>query len=243
VRQSALDRFAAVVQREDDAIELDVAALLIGAWERDELDLDAYRRRLDELAGRARVAIAATDAAASTWPAARAVAATLFSDVGFRGNAAEYYDPRNSFLAEVIDRRLGIPITLSVLYLEVARRVGVPAAGVGFPGHFLVRVDGGSTPLILDAFNGGAELGRPELTALLVRASGSDATLDDHMLDAAPKRAILARMLTNLAGIYARAGDLHRSLEVLDRQALLDPDNERMTAARDALRRKLASLN
>ena len=239
-----LERFAEAVQREDDRIELDVAALLIGEWDReDPFDVDAYRRRLDEIAERAAVAITAAGAAASPWPAARALAATLFAELGFRGNTSDYYDPRNSYLGDVLDRRLGIPITLSVLFLEIARRVGVPASGVGFPGHFLVRVDGGPAPLIIDAFARGAELGRPELAALLARTSGPDASLADGMLDVVSKRAILSRMLANLAGIYGRSSDLHRSLEILERQSLLDPGNVRIAAALDQLRSRHASLN
>jgi len=247
VSQTALDRFADVVQRDDDRIELDVAALLIGEWECDVLDVAGYRGRLDDIAARAASAISAMDVAsepaARPWPAARAMAATLFGDLGFHGNTVEYYDPRNSFLGEVIDRRVGIPITLSVLYLEIARRVGIPAAGVGFPGHFLVRVDGGPAPLIVDAFDAGAELGRPELVTLLARTAGPGTELDDTMLEPVSKRAILTRMLTNLAGIYGRVGDLHRSLEILERQSLLDPENGRIGVALDALRRRLAALN
>jgi regulator of sirC expression with transglutaminase-like and TPR domain len=244
VTTTALERFAEAVQRDDDRIELDVAALLIGEWDRDEaFDVDAYRRRLDEIAERAAVAIAAADPATAPWPAARALAGTLFAELGFRGNTNDYYDPRNSYLGDVLDRRVGIPITLSVLYLEIARRVGVPASGIGFPGHFLVRVDGGPAPLIIDAFGRGAELGRPELAALLARTSGPDAALADGMLNVVSKRTILSRMLANLAGIYGRASDLHRSLEILERQSLLDPGNHRIAAALDQLRARHASLN
>jgi regulator of sirC expression with transglutaminase-like and TPR domain len=246
---TALERFARVVQREDDAIELDVAALLLGdlAGGGAGVDVAGGRRRLDDIAARAEPAIAracaAADAQAPVTPiVARVIARTLFADLGFRGNSEDYYDPRNSFLGDVLDRRVGIPITLSVLYMEVARRVGLRAAGVGFPGHFLVRVDGGGT-LLLDPFNGGAELGRGELLALLQRAQGDDAELDDGMLAPASKRAILHRMLTNLASIYGRAGDLHLSIEVLERQALLDAGNPRIAAAIDQLRGRLASLN
>src|SRR6185369_3636067 len=124
---------------------------------------------------------------------------------------------------EVLDRKLGIPITLSVLYLEVARRLGLPAAGVGFPGHFLVRVDGGAVPLILDPFGGGRALDRPALQTLLERSSGPDARLSDVVLAPTSKGAILVRMLNNLAAIYGRDGDTARSLEVLERLAVLDP--------------------
>src|SRR6185369_878017 len=99
---------------------------------------------------------------------ASVLAEHLFSALGFRGNAEEYYDPRNSFMNDVLDRRLGIPISLSILYVEVARRAGVRASGVGFPGHFLVRIERESgDPLIVDPFNSGRVLGRPTLESML----------------------------------------------------------------------------
>ena len=140
-------------------------------------------------------------------------------------------------------RKRFIPISLSVLYLEVARRLGVPAAGVGFPGHFLVRVDGGPVPLILDPYGGGAALDRPALEALLARASGPDARLDDESLAPTPKRPILARMLNNLAGIYGRTGDTFRALEVYERLSVLDPSDARLATSVERLRRLLSSLN
>jgi regulator of sirC expression with transglutaminase-like and TPR domain len=235
-----LERFAAAVQRDDADLELDVAALLIGAWEHEGFDIEPHRRVLDALAARAATVVGA---AASPDDAGLALSRTMFGELGFRGNTQEYYDPRNSFLADVLERKLGIPITLSVVFLEVARRLGVPAAGVGFPGHFLVRVDGGREPLILDPFGGGAALDRPALEALLARASGPDARLDDVSLAAAPKRAIVVRMLNNLAGIYGRDGDTFRSLEVLERIAILDPSDQKVAATIERLRRLAASLN
>jgi regulator of sirC expression with transglutaminase-like and TPR domain len=167
----------------------------------------------------------------------------LFGELAFRGNTDDYYDPRNSFLSEVLARKVGIPISLSVLYLEVARRLGIPAAGVAFPGHFLVRVDRAREPLILDPFGGGATLDRAGLEALLMRASGPDARLDDVSFAPASKRAILIRMLNNLAGIYGSTGDTLRSLEVLERIAVLDPSDVRIAASLERLRRLVASLN
>ena len=243
---AAVRRFADVVQRDDDDdIELDVAALLIGAWDYRDLDVAGYRRTLDDIAAQAAAAIDAGASAAGDQPRApaRALAKTLFGELGFRGNAADYYDPRNSFLAAVLDRRLGIPITLSVLYVEIARRVGVAARGVGFPGHFLVRVDGGPDPVILDAFAGGAELDRAALGSLHARFAGSDARFDDAALAPAPKRQILIRMLHNLHGIYGRAGDLFRSLEVLEHLAVLDPSNLDIDRELDRLRGQTRRLN
>jgi regulator of sirC expression with transglutaminase-like and TPR domain len=239
-----LERFAAVVQREDAEIPLDVAALLIGAWEHERFDVDPLLHALDALAGRVTPAVSR---APSSDEAGRALAAALFGELGFRGNTDAYYDPRNSFLGEVLNRKLGIPITLSVLYLEVARRLGLQAGGVGFPGHFLVRVerDGDSPgdPLILDPFRGGAALDRAELGALLEKASGPEARLADVSFAPASRRAILIRMLNNLAGIYGRDGDTHRSLEVLARLAVLDPSDGRIAASLERLRHLVASLN
>jgi regulator of sirC expression with transglutaminase-like and TPR domain len=243
-----IERFAAVVQRSDADLPLDLAALLIGAWEHDDFEVEPHLRALDDLAARAAPAVAKAPSPAD---AGQALAATLFQELGFRGNTAAYYDPRNSFLADVIDRRLGIPITLSVLFMEVARRLDLSVGGVSFPGHFLVRVDGGSSsgdlpldpPLILDPFGGGTVLDRPGLESLLARASGPGAQLADVSFAPTSKRAILVRMLNNLAGIYGRDGDTRRSLEVLERLAALDPSDARIAAALERLRRSIAALN
>jgi len=235
-----LERFAAVVQRDEADIPLDLAALLIGAWEHERFDASPHLRALDALAEKAApIALAAP----SPDEAGRLLATTLFDTLGFRGNTEAYYDPRNSFLAEVLDRRLGIPITLSVLYLEVARRLGLPAAGVGFPGHFLVRVDGGPAPLILDPFGGGTALDRPALQELLKRSSGPTAQLADVSFAPTSKRTILVRMLNNLAAIYGRDGDTTRSVEVLERIAALDPGDAHIAASLERLRRLVATLN
>jgi regulator of sirC expression with transglutaminase-like and TPR domain len=239
-RSLELERFADLVQRDDAEIRLDEAALLIGAWEHEAFDVAPHLRALDALARRAAPAV---ESATSPGAAGRALAATLFQEAAFRGNTEAYYDPRNSFLADVLERRVGIPISLSVLYMEVARRLGLAAGGVGFPGHFLVRVDGGASPLILDPFGGGAALSRADMEALLLHSSGPDARLADVSLSPSPKRAILVRMLNNLAGIYGRDGDTARSLEVLERVAMLDPADAHIAQTIERLRRAIASLN
>jgi regulator of sirC expression with transglutaminase-like and TPR domain len=239
-RSLEIERFAALVQRDDADIRLDEAALLIGAWEHDAFDVAPHLRALDELARRAAPAI---EKAATPDGAGRALAAMLFKELGFRGNTEAYYDPRNSFLADVLERHVGIPISLSVLYMEVGRRLGLSVGGVGFPGHFLVRVDGGAAPLILDPFGGGVALSRADLEALLVRSSGPDARMAEVSLSASSKRAILVRMLNNLAGIYGRDGDTDRSLEVLERVAALDPGDAHIAQAIERLRHLVASLN
>jgi regulator of sirC expression with transglutaminase-like and TPR domain len=235
---SALARFAEVVSRDD--LPLDRAALLIGSWEYPERDLEGYRAVLDALA---RGAAPAVERAASGLDRARALSEYLFAQQGFTGNTADYYDPRNSFLADVLDRRTGIPISLAVVYLEVARRLGVLAQGVSFPGHFLVRVAVEEAWVFFDAFSGGRQLSPADLEAMLRRATSPQAILEPSVMAAASKRQIVARMLVNLAGIYGRNGDLPRSLDVLERLAVLEPDNARIARDLAQLRARVDALN
>lgn len=150
----------------------------------------------------------------------------LFERCGFRGNQSDYYDPKNSFLNQVLDRKLGIPISLSVLYTEVARRVGVRARGVAFPGHFLVRLESGcgDSHLFIDPFFGGVVVEEEGLKALWRRASPAAGRLGPSVLEAASTRQVLTRMLVNLKGIYATRGDYTRLLLVIDRLVDLLPE-------------------
>jgi regulator of sirC expression with transglutaminase-like and TPR domain len=233
-----LIRFTEVVGRED--FPLDYAALLIGAWDYPQRDVDIYREQLDSIASFAAPEVTRASGGIGR---ARAISDCLFERLGFCGNTDDYYDPRNSFLADVLDRRTGIPISLSVLYLEVARRVGVLAQGVNFPGHFLVRVAIEDAWLFLDPFAGGRALTPADLEALLKKTTTPDAVLEPAVIAAASKRQILARMLVNLAGIYGRQGDLVRSLDVLERLAVLEPNNPRITRDLSQLRERVDGLN
>lgn len=233
-----LGRFAEVVRRDD--FPLDHAAMLIGAWDYPERDLTQYRHQLDDIAAYAQPEVGR---AGNGIARARAISDCLFDHLGFYGNTGDYYDPRNSFLCDVLDRRTGIPISLSVLYLEVARRVGVLAQGVNFPGHFLVRVAIEDAWLFVDPFTGGRALTPADLEALLRRTTTPDAVLEPSVIAAASKRQILTRMLVNLAGIYGRNGDLPRSLDVLERLALLEPNNPRISRDLSQLRDRVNGLN
>jgi regulator of sirC expression with transglutaminase-like and TPR domain len=233
-----LIRFIEVVARED--FPLDYAALLIGAWDHPERNVDTYRSQLDSIAGFAAPEVARANGGIGR---ARAISDCLFERLGFCGNTDDYYDPRNSFLADVLDRRTGIPISLSVLYLEVARRVGVLAQGVNFPGHFLVRVAIEDAWLFVDPFAGGRALTPADLEALLKKTTTPDAVLEPSVIAAASKRQILSRMLVNLAGIYGRQGDLVRSLDVLERLAVLEPSNPRIIKDLAQLRERVDGLN
>lgn len=204
--------FSAYAAQPDDELDLLEGALLIAGDARPGLDQGQVSRELDALAaplkgqGLAELPVSAQ---------ARVIAEHLFVGVGFHGNDADYYDPRNSFLDEVIVRRTGIPISLSVLYVEVARRAGVSASPVGFPGHFLVRIDDLERRLVVDPFHGGGALDEVALAELL-RRSGSKLRYSSDLIAPTPVRQVVARMLMNLRGIYASRGDFSRLLVVID---------------------------
>lgn len=188
-------RFAEIVAGDDDAIPLDEAAVLIAAHAHPGLDVAAVLVRLDEIAGGC--APADLDG----------LRHHLFEVLGFSGNTTRYADPRNSFLDDVLQRRLGIPISLAVVTMEVGRRVGVPFEGIGMPGHFLVRH--ASAPRVLvDPFDRGRILDEGNCEALFRSAYGASATFDHSMLVPVGKRAILARMLANLRQLYVATGDV-----------------------------------
>jgi regulator of sirC expression with transglutaminase-like and TPR domain len=188
----ATERFTELVGRVDDEIPLDEAALLIAAHDH-RLDVAAELGALDELA----MTIAP---GGSGPPDADVVAARLFRDLGYAGNTVDYGDPRNSYLDEVRVRRLGIPITLSVLMIEVGRRVGVHAEGVGMPGHFLVAGDPG---VFYDPFNAGARLDADGCRAQFAATHGNAAFRPEFLAPVA-RTAILSRMLANLVHTFVQ---------------------------------------
>ncbi|HEY6004241.1 MAG TPA: transglutaminase-like domain-containing protein [Anaeromyxobacter sp.] len=218
LESKARARFAALLER--DPLPLDEAALAIALEEYPSLDMEEYLVRLDALAERARRLVPEPLRAASTLSALRRV---LHEEEGLRGNEKDYYDPRNSFLNEVLDRKLGIPISLSVIWIEVARRAGLALEGVGFPGHFLVKYASPMGPeVFVDAFNGGEMLSAEECVARYrARAGGRD--LDRRYLTAVAPRQILSRMLQNLKRIYVERRDDVRAFAVLDRILLVSP--------------------
>lgn len=200
-------------------IDLAEAALLIAADFHPGLDVDAYLMRIDALASGAARPLrgARTDR-----ERALTLNRYLFEGQGFRGNFEEYYDPRNSFLHEVLERRAGIPITLSVIYVGVARRLGLPAYGIGFPGHFLVGW-AGDERIVIDAFVGEI-LSEEDCADRLRAALGPDARLERGLLEPATPRDILVRMLSNLKHIYVRARDYAAAARCCDRILWLRPD-------------------
>jgi len=217
-------QWSEIAAREEEDIDLAEAALVIAAEEYRDLDILHYLRRIDEMAAtlkrRLRLDI-------STPETIIALNRYLFDELGFSGNAADYYDPRNSFLNEVIERRLGIPITLSMVYVEIGRRLGLALRGISFPGHFLVKCTVRDGALVLDPYANGASLGLDDLRQRLhVLRSGAGDPSDDDMralLAPAKKKEILARVLRNLKSIYLQKEDLGRALSASARIILLDP--------------------
>jgi len=210
--------FVELVSREP--IPLARGALLIAKEEYPRLNVENYLARLAELAREAEPIV---NAGADTVEKVQLLSAFLFEQKGFEGNREEYGDPRNSFLNLVIDRRLGIPITLSIVYIEIGRRLGLDLHGVSFPAHFLVKAVDERGELVLDPFNGGAILSIDEIRARLAQIYNQPVELHPAMLRATPPRQILVRMLRNLKNIYLSGSDSARALRALDRILILEP--------------------
>jgi regulator of sirC expression with transglutaminase-like and TPR domain len=213
--------FREEIARPDADLNLARCALLIAAEEYPDLDIDGYLRQLDDLADGARERLRdgrVPDAVAT-------LNRYLFRELEFGGNTQDYYDPANSYLNEVIDRRTGIPIALSVVYLEVGWRLGLPLAGVGLPGHFVVSCRGPEGTVYIDVYHGGALLDEAACARLMRRAVGDRLGFRREFLLPVSKRQILSRMLGNLKVVYQQQNDAGRALAVLDRMLELDPDS------------------
>jgi regulator of sirC expression with transglutaminase-like and TPR domain len=203
-----------------EPVALARGALVIAKEEYPGLDVDQYLERLAELG---REASRWMGAAANTVEQVQAVSRLLFEHHHFAGNQASYGDPRNSFLNEVLERKVGIPISLSVVYIEVGRHAGLKLEGVSFPGHFLVKATDERGELIIDPFNEGTILNLEQLRTLLNQVYGQPVELHPAMLRAASSRQILSRMLRNLKNVYVAASDWMRAIAALDRILILEP--------------------
>jgi regulator of sirC expression with transglutaminase-like and TPR domain len=217
---SPRDRLRELTARPDAEIELATGALLIAAEEYPQLREAPYLRRLDLLAERVRDRLGQETAPVLVL---EGLCRVLFEEEGLRGNAQAYYDPRNSFLNDVLDRRLGIPITLGIVCLEVGWRLDLPLCGVNFPGHFLIRYEGEVARLLVDPYDGGRVRWEDEGQDLLDRVYGGMVRMRDSFLAPATRIDILARILTNLKGIYLNVRDDDRALAAVDRVLILRP--------------------
>jgi len=238
-----VSRFEEFASANEQAIDVALGAALIARDVYDDLDVASVLARFEELAGPiTRLGLAQMPPEAQ----ALELAHYLYERQGFAGNEADYYDPKNSLLPDVLERRLGIPITLALVYCEVAKRVGVPAQGVGFPGHFLVRIErrieSNLPPVMVDPFFGGRTLDEKALLSLLRRVVGPSETLRAEHLAPASPRIILARMLTNLKAVYLARGENSRALLALDRLVTLTPDAPFALRERGMLAARLGSI-
>ncbi len=215
------EQFARMMQREDDEIDLAEAALLIARTEYPELDLPPQLQRLDQMAAQI-----PADRERSCLGNVVALNEYLFEREKFTGNEDDYDDPRNSFLNDVLDRKKGIPITLSLVYIELARRHGLPVSGVSFPGHFLVKYATGSGEIIIDPFNKGALLSRQDCEERLKTNFGEEAEFRPEFLAAASNKQILSRMLNNLKGSYFRRRNFPRVLAMIEMGQAIDPGSK-----------------
>ena len=215
----SLLELSALVSRPDGRIDLARAALAIARWEYPRLDADAYLERLDGLARAVDGVRRAPDALGRL----HRLREYLFVEQGFAGNRDDYYDPRNSFLNDVLDRRQGIPITLSLVLMEVGKRLGLAIEGIGLPGHFIAGARLDDSQILLDPFNGGALVTPEECEELVGSVVGRPVTLLPEHYAPVSGRHLLTRMLANLKGAYWQRQEWDRVVGAIDRLLVLDP--------------------
>ena len=221
---AARTELTALVAAAPHPFPLDRAALLLAVDAYPGLDFAPYEQRLDDFAAQVARSCPASGAAD---PRVRlgAMRRVLFEEAGFHGNRGEYYDVRNSYLNEVLDRKLGIPISLSAVVLGVAHRLGWPMEGVSFPGHFLVRYEHADAPLAIDPFHGGLILGRDELEERWRLATGVPAPGLRQMLTPAAPSTILVRMLNNIWMVHRHEGQFAAAAQAAEKIVLVEPQN------------------
>lgn len=217
---SARQYFDQEIQQPDERIDLAKAALYIAQEEYPNIDAEEYLNAFDTMALELQERLPS-----QRYPlrVIQSINQYLYDDLGFAGNVEDYYDPRNSYLNDVIERRLGIPITLALVYLEVARRIDFPMVGVGMPGHFLIRPDIPDTEIFIDTFNGGEIMFPQDCQQRLTQFYQQPVQLQPEFLATVSKRQILARMLANLKYIYLNQQELEKALAAVERILLLFP--------------------
>lgn len=213
-------RFIAAMEGSDEEISLAEAALLVAREEYPQLEVGAYLSRLDALAEEAQDRLANETAPLIVF---QELVRTLFVRNRLRGNREAYYDPRNSFLNDVLDRRKGIPLTLGIVLLEVGWRLDLPLEGVNFPGHFLVRFEGEAVRLLADPFDRGRLRFEDDAQELLDRVYGGMVRVRPAFLRTASRRDMLVRLLTNLKGVYLNVEDHERALAAIERILVIHP--------------------
>jgi regulator of sirC expression with transglutaminase-like and TPR domain len=217
----ARQRFYQEIQQPDEYIDLEKAALYIAQEEYSKLDVDESVNALDTMAEEIRSLLPKEPYPLKTL---QTINRYLYEDLGFSGNTTDYYDPRNSFLNDVIDRRTGIPITLSLVYLSIAQRLDFPMVGIGMPGHFLIRPVQEDMEIFVDAFHQGEIMFLQDCQDRLNQMAGQPIEMQPQYLAAVTNRQFLARMLTNLKVIYLNRGEMEKALAAIERILLLFPN-------------------
>ncbi|MEM9215699.1 MAG: tetratricopeptide repeat protein [Cyanobacteria bacterium P01_F01_bin.150] len=221
-RSLARKQFEQAVKFSNPTVDMVRAALYLAQEEYPDLDVENYVNTLDQIANDVKPQLPS-----EPYPLRiiKCINHHLYNTVGFAGNKVDYYDPDNSYLNRVLDRKTGIPITLSLIYLEVARRLDFPMVGINMPGHFLIRPDIDDMDLFVDPFNNGDVLFRQDCQDRLIQLYGDDMELRPEFFEAVSSRLLLARILRNLKGIYLQKDDWERALAAVDRILLLLPDD------------------
>lgn len=212
--------FVQMLERQEPSIDLARTALLVAAESEPTMSVDGEMKILEEWASELHGRLD------PDWNNLQKLARLrnfVFEELGFRGDREHYFSPSNSLLHEVFKRRLGIPLTLSIVFLEIGWRIGVPLEGVGFPGHFLVRLTGESHDLLLDPYRRGMTVNEEDARKLLHDTTGGKLTFKPGLLASVGKREMIARLLHNLKGAYLRSGLDELALAAVDRLLLLDP--------------------
>lgn len=209
------------IHQPDEQINLERAALYLAQEEYPDLEIDAYLNALDTMAAEVTERLPAESYPLKT---IQAINQFLYDDLGFYGNSDDYYDPRNSFLNQVIDRRTGIPITLSLVYLAIAKRLDFPMVGIGMPGHFIIRPVANEMEIFVDPFARGEILFPQDCQERLNQIYGQPVRLHSQHLAAVTSQQFLARILTNLKMVYLHQGTLAKALAAIERILLLFPN-------------------
>jgi len=224
--------FVTQVERPESLFDLARTALLVAAESDPNVDVDGTLRTIDRWAQDLRSRLAPD---MNNLQKLARLRRFLYDDLGFRGDRKDYYNPSNSLLHQVMVRRRGIPLTLSILFMELGWRVGIPFEGVGFPGRFLVRLTGEPRDLLLDPFQRGMSVHEEDCRHILMEISGGKLQFHDDLLASVTKRDMIARLLLNLKGAYLRRNEDEYALAAVDRLLLIHPEDADETRDRGLL--------
>lgn len=227
-REQARAEFERMVRRPEASFDLAHAALLIAAENDPQVDVSAELQRIEGWASELKSRL---DPSWNNLQKLARLRRFLFDELGFAGDGKDYFSPSNSLLHEVIQRRKGIPLTLGILMMELGWRIGMPLEGVGFPGHFLVRLAGEPGDLLLDPFQHGASVHEEDCRRMLAEATRGEVEFSPHLLDSVDKRQMIVRLLHNLKSSYVRRGADAEALGAVERLLILEPND--LTQVRD----------